>query len=151
MRAATAPPPADRATPGHERGQPPPAGERGRGHVESWRHEVEVIERVESTSSSSTPARAAEQAAGVVPAAETLPPPTAAPPALAAPNPAAAALELPPVPAAAEGRPEVRVHIGRLEVRANLQPAPPPRRREAEPQAALELSLTDYLRGSRRA
>jgi hypothetical protein len=48
--------------------------------------------------------------------------------------------------------PSVRVHIGRLEVRANVQQAPPqpqpPRR--AEPRAQ-ELSLSDYLRGKRAA
>ena len=44
--------------------------------------------------------------------------------------------------------PPVRVHIGRLEVRANVQeqprPAPPPQ--PAEPEG---LSLSDYLRGRR--
>jgi hypothetical protein len=46
--------------------------------------------------------------------------------------------------------PTVRVHIGRLEVRANLQEAPkPPRGREAA--RAEGLSLSDYLRGKREA
>ena len=42
----------------------------------------------------------------------------------------------------------VRVHIGRLDVRANLQEAPkrPPRRAETRPEG---LSLSDYLRGRR--
>jgi len=46
----------------------------------------------------------------------------------------------------AAGEPPVRVHIGRLEVRANLeQPAPKPARREPErPQGP---TLSDYLRG----
>jgi hypothetical protein len=46
--------------------------------------------------------------------------------------------------------PPVRVHIGRLEVRANLeQPAPKPQRREPErPQGP---TLSDYLRGRRSA
>jgi len=49
---------------------------------------------------------------------------------------------------AAVESPAVRVHIGRLEVRANLQqPAPSePARGEGRPQ---ELSLADYLRGKR--
>jgi hypothetical protein len=45
--------------------------------------------------------------------------------------------------------PAVRVHIGRLEVRANLQnaaPPPQPRPADARPQG---LSLADYLRGKR--
>ncbi|HEY7537052.1 MAG TPA: hypothetical protein VH721_03615 [Gaiellaceae bacterium] len=51
-------------------------------------------------------------------------------------------------PATAEP-PPVRVHIGRLEVRANLQPAPPrrPERTETTDEA---LSLGDFLRGRRR-
>ena len=46
--------------------------------------------------------------------------------------------------------PTVRVHIGRLEVRANLQEAPPPRPRRAET-APPGPSLADYLRGHRTA
>jgi hypothetical protein len=42
----------------------------------------------------------------------------------------------------------VRVHIGRLEVRANLQQTPPQRPRRTDPRPQ-ELSLGDYLRGSR--
>jgi hypothetical protein len=41
----------------------------------------------------------------------------------------------------------VRVHIGRLEVRANVQEAPRPARRESVTQP--RLSLTEYLRGER--
>ena len=50
----------------------------------------------------------------------------------------------------AADEPPVRVHIGRLEVRANLeQPAPKPQRREpARPQGP---TLSDYLRGRRSA
>jgi hypothetical protein len=50
----------------------------------------------------------------------------------------------------AADEPPVRVHIGRLEVRANLeQPAPKPQRREPErPQSP---TLSDYLRGRRSA
>jgi hypothetical protein len=50
-----------------------------------------------------------------------------------------------------EEEPAVRIHIGRLEVRANVQ-QPPPRplpRREDEPVRGL--SLSDYLRGKREA
>lgn len=125
----------------------PPAAERGIERIESWHHAVEVVtERVETTPPWS-PAAPVGPAAIIDPGAE-IPPPPAAPPAIAAPNAAFGHLQLPPMRAAAEERPEVRVHIGRLEVRANLQPAPPPRRREPEP--APELSLTDYLRRSRR-
>jgi hypothetical protein len=48
------------------------------------------------------------------------------------------------------GPPTVRVHIGRLEVRANLQaaPAPPPPRQREQEQA---LPLGEYLRGKRGA
>jgi hypothetical protein len=56
----------------------------------------------------------------------------------------------PPAPAthAHDESPTVRVHIGRLEVRANLEEAPRPARREQD--APLEgLSLSDYLRGKR--
>lgn len=49
--------------------------------------------------------------------------------------------------AAAEQRP-VRVHIGRLEVRAALQEAPIPQRARERPRPQ-ELSLGDYLRGRR--
>jgi hypothetical protein len=65
---------------------------------------------------------------------------------VSAPAPAPAAV----VVAAREEPPPVRVHIGRLEVRANLQEAPRP---APVPQAAeLEgLSLSDYLRGRREA
>jgi hypothetical protein len=55
-----------------------------------------------------------------------------------------------PAPTSADEAPPVRVHIGRLEVRANLQQAPPQRPRRAEPRAQ-ELTLSDYLRGKREA
>ena len=60
----------------------------------------------------------------------------------------AADVRLAAVSAADVEEPAVRVHIGRLEVRANLQQAPPqrPPRDDARPQ---ELSLADYLRGRR--
>jgi hypothetical protein len=57
----------------------------------------------------------------------------------------------PPAPAAPHSaEPPVRVHIGRLEVRANVQPPPPerPRRESHRPEG---LSLADYLRGKREA
>jgi hypothetical protein len=54
------------------------------------------------------------------------------------------------VTTAREEPPPVRVHIGRLEVRANLQeqprPAPVLQPQPAEPEG---LSLSDYLRGKR--
>jgi hypothetical protein len=46
--------------------------------------------------------------------------------------------------------PAVRVHIGRLEVRANLQHPPPEQPRREAPRGE-ELSLADYLRGKREA
>jgi hypothetical protein len=60
----------------------------------------------------------------------------------------------PPAPAAAAAArdepPPVRVHIGRLEVRASLEEAP---RRQplAAPRQPDGLSLSDYLRGRRGA
>jgi hypothetical protein len=90
------------------------------------------------------------------PPAAVPPSPAAAPPAVAvtaagrprnpgavAPSPAGPADIAAPPPEP----PPVRIHIGRLEVRANLEPVPatkPERRRPSEP----ELSLTDYLRGA---
>jgi hypothetical protein len=47
--------------------------------------------------------------------------------------------------------PAVRVHIGRLEVRANLQAAPPPDRRPREHAIPAGPSLSDYLRGGSEA
>jgi hypothetical protein len=60
-----------------------------------------------------------------------------------------------PAPAAAtasarEEPPPVRVHIGRLEVRANLH-EPPRREPRPEPREPEGLSLSDYLRGRRGA
>jgi hypothetical protein len=68
---------------------------------------------------------------------------SAAAPVVTAPPPAPAA-----VTTTREEQPPVRVHIGRLEVRANLQeqPRPVPVPQPAEPEA---LSLSDYLRGRR--
>lgn len=54
----------------------------------------------------------------------------------------------PPAPAAVAEQPAVRVHIGRLEVRANLQ-EPARQQPRPEPRRPLELSLGDYLRGKR--
>jgi hypothetical protein len=55
-----------------------------------------------------------------------------------------------PRTAAREEQPAVRVHIGRLEVRATLpEPAPQAARREAP--RPPDLSLSDYLRGKRAA
>jgi hypothetical protein len=54
-----------------------------------------------------------------------------------------------PMPAAAPAEPPaVRVHIGRLEVRANLQEQPRRPERSPAPRPQ-ELSLSDYLRGQR--
>jgi hypothetical protein len=54
------------------------------------------------------------------------------------------------VPSRLTEPPAVLVHIGRLEVRANLHEAPPqrPRRTETHPPGP---SLADYLRGRRTA
>jgi hypothetical protein len=116
--------------------------------MESPQREVEVVMERLGTVAQPRPARAEETAAAVSPVDASLLA-RAAPSTGAAPGGAVRQLAAPPAhPSAAEERPETRVHIGRLEVRANLQPAPPPRRRE--PERAPELSLTDYLRGSRR-
>lgn len=55
-----------------------------------------------------------------------------------------------PVAVAAAEEPAVRVHIGRLEVRANLQERVREQPRPEMPKAE-ELSLSDYLRGKREA
>jgi hypothetical protein len=89
-----------------------------------------------------------------VPAArveERVPVPVVAAAPLAHALPTAAAREPAPPPAPAAARveePPVRVHIGRLEVRANVQP-PPPERPRREPAGPDGLSLADYLRGKR--
>ena len=67
-------------------------------------------------------------------------------PVVVQPEPASAI----PAPTGAAEAPSVRVHIGRLEVRANLQQAPPARPHRSEPRRQ-ELSLSDYLRGKREA
>jgi hypothetical protein len=71
----------------------------------------------------------------------------------ATPVPQSVALPTAPTVAAPLEREEaavVRVHIGRLDVRANLQEAParPPSRARTTPEG---LSLSDYLRGRREA
>ena len=96
----------------------------------------------------------AERGTGVAPASP-LAPVSASPGAAAAAKPVARAAPVastpPPVArtAAAEQGP-VRVHIGRLEVRADLQEAPVPQRARERPRPQpQELSLGDYLRGKR--
>jgi hypothetical protein len=94
----------------------------------------------------------AERGAAVAPASPTAAA-SAPPPAAAAAQPVARlAFTDPPPPAAptaaaAERRP-VRVHIGRLEVRAALQETPMPQPARERPRPP-ELSLGDYLRGRR--
>lgn len=79
--------------------------------------------------------------------------PTASPPHIVSARPLPAVPSRVTSPARTDDAPEadaptVRIHIGRLEVRANLTQVPPPKR---EPPAAAgqELSLSDYLRGDR--
>jgi len=78
----------------------------------------------------------------------------AAPAATVAAEPAApakqAVLSEAQPPRSAATSPPVRVHIGRLEVRANLQEPPRPQRPAERPRSQ-ELSLGDYLRGRRSA
>jgi hypothetical protein len=45
----------------------------------------------------------------------------------------------------------VRIHIGRLEVRASLEPDPPSRRAPARGAEPPQLSLSAYLNGEREA
>jgi hypothetical protein len=131
-----------------------PAAKAGLARVESSHQETQVgAERIETVAQSSpNPPRAGARPADTPPTPPTPWTPAAptAPPAPATPNPASHPHQLPPTPPPAERGPDVRVHIGRLEVRANLQQAPPPPRRR-EPEPAPELSLTDYLHGSKRA
>jgi hypothetical protein len=59
---------------------------------------------------------------------------------------------VPPLaPVARDDAPPVRVHIGRLEIRANVQEPPRPQPAPRESRRAEELSLGDYLRGRRDA
>jgi len=95
---------------------------------------------------------ATETVEHAVPAVETrhvvvaAPAVAAAPAAAFAPPPASRA----PARAAAHAdEPAVRVHIGRLEVRANLQQPPAQHTPRTAPPAAPGLSLGDYLRGRR--
>jgi hypothetical protein len=100
-------------------------------------------------------AAAADLPAADVPAAVV---PRAGAPVVVAARPAAAAVpraarprEPEPGAATAAGEiepPPVRVHIGRLEVRANLQ-QPAPQRPHRDEERPPELSLPDYLRGKR--
>jgi hypothetical protein len=105
---------------------------------------VTLAEPADDTSESAAPTPAADDvprvAAVAVPATPTSR--EAVVNGAAAPVPATAAHDEPP---------PVRVHIGRLEVRANLQDSPPPpqpRPTDSRPQG---LSLADYLRGKREA
>jgi hypothetical protein len=99
-------------------------------------------ERVDDRPAPARPRMSSEASALRTPMAAV--PVTAAVPALVgAPEPAAPALTAD----AQKEPPAVRVHIGRLEVRASLEePAQQPRRKEPQPD---ELSLADYLRGER--
>jgi hypothetical protein len=93
-------------------------------------------ERVEAVATA-----APEPAQALVPAQPATP--VFAPP----PRPRATALGPAAIAVSREEQPAVRVHIGRLEVRANLQAAPPPeqpRRGQATPEGP---SLSEYLRG----
>ena len=150
------------------------ASETERKRAPEIRAEREQVARPEVATQTRKAARAATPAAPpalatVTPApgpAPTEPSEPDSPPSLAEaiasltkqPVPATPALhgarrDAPPTPAATaavrDQPPPVRVHIGRLEVRANLEsPAPPPRPAEPAPQG---LSLSDYLRGKRAA
>jgi hypothetical protein len=131
---------AKRRRPGDE---PGPVSER----VGSPQREVEVVAERFQTVAPAGSGRAST-AEAVVLAIAAPAPPRARAPVVVAPGTARRPLRSPAHDSAIEPEPEVRVHIGRLEVRANIQPAPPPRKRD--PERAPEISLTDYLRGSRR-
>jgi hypothetical protein len=89
-----------------------------------------------------TVAAAAPEVASAPRAAVAAVPLTRAQPAADAREPA------PSVATRAEEPPPVHVHIGRLEVRANV-PEPPRERPRREPSRPEALSLADYLRGKR--
>lgn len=102
------------------------------------------------------PRRAAERPAVRAPAG--LETPRAAEPATALPVPTVAASPIaapqtvsPLAPLGRNDTPPVRVHIGRLEVRANVQELSRPQPARSESRRAEELSLGDYLRGRRGA
>ena len=103
------------------------------------------------------PRRAAERPAVRAPG-ELETPQRAAEPATALPVPTVAASPIeapqtvsPVAPLARDDAPPVRVHIGRLEIRANVQEPPRPQPARHESRRAEELSLGDYLRGRRGA
>jgi hypothetical protein len=116
-------PPADPRPPRPRRAEPPPAPEQA-----------------------PTPAPEPPLAPADAPRVHLVVPAAVSPVRLAAAVPAAVPATVPP-PAFPEPEraPVVRVHIGRLEVRASVQAAPPERSRTAEPPPAR--SLSDYLRG----
>jgi hypothetical protein len=109
-------------------------------------HGDDVQKRVEPDV---TPIEAAVLRAPLEPAAVAATPASPVPASPSAPFEAPRATREAAAVARAEP-PPVRVHIGRLEVRANVEEprAQPPRRESARP---VELSLADYLRGTREA
>ena len=125
----------------------PPAAEPGLRRIELRETEAERIET--APPSSPSPSWPAARPAATPPPPSQWAPAAPTPLASATPDPASHPHQLPPQPPTAEQLPGVRVHIGRLEVRANLQQAPPPPRRR-EPEPAPQLSLTDYLHRSGR-
>jgi hypothetical protein len=140
-----APQPSPTAQPKQPEAAPSPRRARATTASQPRRTERVVVEPVVPLPAS--PGTAAEASApdAVVPVAAAVAAPAAVARRVAAPFEAPA----PAVPSPARDEaPAVRVHIGRLEVRANLQQAPPqPRtREEAPPQGP---SLSDYLRGKR--
>jgi hypothetical protein len=91
----------------------------------------------------------------LAPAPSPSSPPTASPATALPVAPLARATPVVPAPVSpgaaavrvAAEEPAVRVHIGRLEVRANLEQPAPQARRRGESRRTPELSLSDYLRG----
>lgn len=128
--AAVVPPPAERAP------APPPAG------LESAHDPLPPAAPARGRPRAATPAATASRAAVVAAA-----PLTQALPATRVGAPSSGLSRGSAAPPRAEA-PPVRVHIGRLEVRANLQPPvrEQPRREAPRPEG---VSLADYLRGQR--
>ena len=114
-----------------------PAGRRDEALAASQERQAPIREAIveEPTIAEDAPVLPAAAAPGATVAAG----PTALAKQLAPPEPQPSGTASMPLP--------VRVHIGRLEVRANLQE--PARQRSAERPRPQELSLGDYLRGRR--
>ena len=159
---------APRATAAGDAPAPPPAEDPGVAPREPGRREPAAPathepvtpgrpERVPAAARRPEPEPPPTETAGAVAAAPEPVPATPDPAPAAVPAAAAAVPRIAhaTAPARAEATvapvepPPVRIHIARLEVRANLQHPPPSKQRTRDDEQPPELSLADYLRGRR--